>query len=196
MVNNPFHKYQNLLKEYIRPNSIPLLWRNWTDIRRSYHNLDHLSRVIKGIENWRYRFSREEFEQLILAAFFHDVIYDPRDTRGNEDKSKKFFRESYIGKNQRFDLVDQAIECTKYRKRPTNFPLRVFWDADNDGFKDSWFDFLKYENGIRSEFSFASDDKYKEGRIKFLESNLGLFGPTGDMNIRKLIKYLEDKYDI
>jgi predicted metal-dependent HD superfamily phosphohydrolase len=147
-----------------------------------------LERVLNGIEKWKYRFTQNEFEQLVLAAFFHDAIYDARNPRENEDKSIKFFMESYIGKDKRFDLVGQAIECTKYRKRPTHFPLRVFWDADNAGFRDRWEDFLKYEKAIRKEYSFLDDDIYKNQRIRFLEKNIGIFGVRGNSNIKKLIK--------
>jgi len=192
MVNNPFYRYSNLLKEYIYPGAIPVLWKNWNDQRRAYHNIDHLDRVLKEIEKWNYRFSRDEFEQLVLAAFFHDAIYNPHDPEGNEDKSLQLFRKVYIGKNSRFDLVDKAIECTKYRKRPSSFPLRIFWEADNAGFRDRWEEFLKYENAIRKEYSFAPIEDYKKARIAFLEKNLGLFGPKGDTNIRKLIDYLQN----
>ena len=193
MINNPFHRYQNLLKEYVNHRTIPLLYNNWTKIGRYYHNLDHLNDVISYIEKWRHRFTRSEFEQLILAAFFHDAIYDPRNPKTNEDKSKKLFRDSYIGKNERFSLVDDAIDCTKERKQPALFPLKIFWEADNQVFRKDWMDVLKWERGIRREYSFAPDDKYKEARINFLKDNLGLFGAKGDTNINKLIKYLLDK---
>jgi len=192
MVNNPFHRYQNLLKAYILPNSIPVLWNNWNDPKRAYHNIDHLERVLKGIEKWHYRFTQDEFEQLVLAAFFHDAIYDARNPDGNEDKSIQFFRRVYIGKDRRFDLVDKAIECTKYRKRPSSFPLKIFWEADNAGFRDRWENFLKYEKAIRKEYSFVPIDEYKKARIELLQKNIGLFGSKGDTNIKKLIEYLQN----
>jgi predicted metal-dependent HD superfamily phosphohydrolase len=192
MVKNPFHRYQNLLKEYIHPGAISVLWNNWNDHRRAYHNIHHLDRVLKEIESWSYRFSKDEFTQLVLAAFFHDAIYDPRNPEGNEDKSISFFRKVYVGKDMRYDLVDKAIECTKYRKRPTSFPLKVFWEADNAGFRDRWEDFLKYEDAIRKEYSFVPIEEYKKARIEFLQKNLGLFGPKGDSNVNKLIEHLRN----
>jgi len=192
MAGNPFYRYQNLLKEYINPNAIPVLWKNWSDPRRAYHNINHLDRMINQLERNSHNFSRSEFEQLILAAFFHDAIYDPRDPQRNEDKSIQFFRRAYIGKNERFDLVDKAIECTKYRKRPGPFPLKIFWEADNEGFRDSWSVFLKYEKAIRKEYSFVPLPEYKKARIEFLQENIGLFGPKGDENIKRLINHLQN----
>lgn len=189
MVNNPFEKYQKILSDNIKPNAIPILWNNWNDPRRGYHNIDHLKKMIKGIEKWNYRFSNNEFEQLIIAAFFHDAIYDPKDSKNHEDQSIKFFKQSYIGKIKP-DLIERAIECTKYRKRPSDFHLRIFWDSDNAGFRDRYEEFLRAEHGIRKEFSFIPIEEYKKNRIGFLETNLGLFGPKGDNNIRRLIEYL------
>jgi predicted metal-dependent HD superfamily phosphohydrolase len=170
------------------PTAIPVLWNNWNASNRYYHNLDHLKSVIKEIERLKHRFSEYEFVQLILAAFFHDAIYDPKNLANNEDLSIRFFRKVYIGKGDRFSLVDKAIECTKYRKRPIPFPLRAFWEADNAVFSDSWENFLKYENRIRKEFSFVDDDIYKKERIRFLEKNIGIFGIRGNNNIKKLIE--------
>lgn len=189
MTDNPFYRYRNLLKEYILPNAIPVLWKNWNDPRRAYHNMDHLDRMIKQLERNVHNFSRSEFEQLILAAFFHDAIYNPRDSKNHEDQSIKFFKQSYIGKIKP-DLIERAIECTKYRKRPSDFHLRIFWDSDNAGFRDRYEEFLRAEHGIRKEFSFVPIEEYKKARISFLETNLGLFGPKGDTNIKRLIEYL------
>jgi len=192
-MDNPFSRYQNLLRTYIKPQTIPILYKLWTDRSRVYHNINHLNEVLQYIQRYAYKFNQDEFEQLVLAAFFHDAIYDMKDPKGNEDKSIKLFRDSYIGQDKKFELVDKAIECTKYRKRPTNFLLRIFWDADNEGFREPWIVFLKNEHKIRHEFSHIPEDIYKKARIEFLESNLGLFGPNGDGNVRKLIKYIRDK---
>lgn len=193
MINNPFQRYQNLLKTYIKPEIIPVLYKNWIAINRYWHNLTHLNEVIKYIEKWCNQLNRDEFEQLILAAFFHDVIYKTINKAKNEEWSKKLFRDSYIGTNQKFNLVDDAIECTKYRKKPTSTVLQIFWEADNQVFRTDWMKILKWERGIRKEYSHIDTDIYKKVRIKFLEKNLGLFGLKGDTNIKKLIKYLKDK---
>ena len=193
MKNNPFIRYQNLLKTYIDPKAVFVLYEYWSKPDRYWHNLDHLNDMITYIEKSRHRFEREVFEQLILAAFFHDAIYDTKKTKLNEERSKDLFRKSYIGKDKKFELVDEAIECTKYRTKPPMGPLRIFWESDNQIFRKDWMSVLRWEKGIRKEYGYASDDTYKAARISFLNENLGLFGPKGDTNIRKLIDYLGDK---
>lgn len=196
MVNNPFQRYRNLLNTYIDQRSIPVLWDNWNQHGRYYHTVEHLKELVADIERWRHRLTRAEFEQLVLAAFFHDAIYDPKKPESNEDESIKFFRRAYIGKDQRFDLVDKAIECTKHRKRPLDFPLKIFWESDNKVFRLPYLKFQDYEKKIRKEYSHVPWDIYKNARIEFLEKNYGLFGPKGDTNIRNLVKWIRDKYDI
>jgi predicted metal-dependent HD superfamily phosphohydrolase len=192
-MNNPFERYKNLLNKYLDPRSIPVLYKNWVSKDRKYHGISHLGDIIAYIERWQYRFTREEFEQLILAAFFHDAIYNTKTPDKNEDESIKFFRKSYIGKDSSFNLVDRAIECTKHRRIPISFPLRIFWQADNQIFKKSWEDYKIWEDGIRYEYSYVPDDIYIKHRSKFLNENIGKFGPRADSYIKKLIKQISDK---
>lgn len=187
---NPFQRYQSLLLKYVNPNAIPVLYKNWTDKSRKYHGIAHLDDVLAYIERWSYRFNKEEFEHLILAAFFHDAVYGVKDA---EDQSFLFFKMAYIGNNINYKLVEEAIECTKHRNKPTKFPLKIFWEADNQIFKKSWRDYLLWEAGIKYEYSHVADDIYKEKRIEFLKENLGKFGPKADLNLNKLIKQIGDK---
>lgn len=193
MVKNPFEKYHYLLEKYIDPRAIPVLYAYWSSGDRHWHTMDHLIDIIAYIEKFRRQLNMDEFEQLILAAFYHDAIYNPRDHSLNEDKSKELFRQDYIGKDQKFELVDKAIDCTKYRKKPPFGPIRIFWEADNQVFRKTWMSILKWEKEIRKEYAHIPEDIYKEARIKFLSMNVGLFGPKGDTNIRKLIEYIRDK---
>lgn len=192
MKTNPFYLYKKLLEDNLKPGSIRFIYNNWKDKNRYWHNIDHLEDIISHIERWRYRFSKEEFDQLILAAFFHDAIYDPKDPDNNEENSLDLLKKSYSG-DTKLDLAEKAIMCTKSRKRPLDFPCKIFWEADNSIFKKTWKDYLDWEKKIRKEYYFVPDDIYKKARIKFLEQNICVFGPRSDTYIKKLIKILEDK---
>ena len=187
---NAFQRYRVLLQRYVNPNAIPVLYRNWTDKSRKYHGIAHLEDVLAYIERWSYRFNKEEFESLILAAFFHDAVYGVKDA---EDQSILFFKMAYIGEGINTKLVDEAIECTKHRKKPTKVSLKVFWEADNQIFKKSWRDYLLWESGIKFEYSHVADDIYIKKRIEFLNENLGKFGPRADSYLNKLINQIGDK---
>ena len=49
---------------------------------------------------------------------------------------------------------------------------------------------LKWEEGIRKEYSMYSDDEYKDGRVKFLESLLDKY-VHNSANLDKLIRFIK-----
>jgi predicted metal-dependent HD superfamily phosphohydrolase len=193
---NPFRKFEKILKNHISDRSFRELQYLWSKKDRFYHNTDHLIQILKDIESdYSFQFLNVyEKQALLLAAFFHDAIYDPR-KKDNEDQSIKYFTVSYKGKDVKMlDTVCQLIEVTKHRKRPFDTLKRIMWDADNAKFKSGYDDFLKYEKLIAKEHSFVPKQQYKENRIKFLKSSIGLFGTSADKNLNKLIEYVKKNY--
>lgn len=189
---NPFKKFKKILKDNISEKALFELPFKWSEKHRFYHNTNHLVQILRDIESDnRFRFLNVyEKLALLLAAFFHDAIYDPK-RKDNEDLSIKYFITSYKGKDVKMlDTVCDLIEVTKYRKVPINKLQRIFWDADNAGFKKGYNQLLKTEKLLEKEYSFVTKKEYKEQRIKFLESSIGLFGISTDKDIKKLIEYI------
>lgn len=193
---DPFKRFQYILNPCVSEASIKRLKILWTQKTRYYHNINHLVQILQDIEKnlWFSDIYPFEKRALLLAGFFHDAIYNPRKT-DNEDKSIEFFKASFILKDYFvFEQVIKIIESTKHRKRPTSLLSKIFWDADNMGFKKGYATLLKNEKLIRKEFKHISDIKYKEARIKFLKENIGLFDSSVDKDIEKLINYVEKTY--
>lgn len=191
---NPFNKiFNNILRIYVSEKCVSFYLPNlWADKRRFYHSTNHLIQILQDIEKDNsFKFlNAYEKEALLLAAFFHDAIYDPK-KKDNEDDSIRFFKSFYISKDAKMQhVVCNLIETTKHRKRPLGKLERIFWDADNAKFKEGYDALLEYEKLIQKEYSFLSKKEYKEKRIKFLESNLGLFNASVDKDIKKLIEYI------
>ena len=194
MKMNPFQTFYKLLSNYVSEKSITFFLPNlWADKRRFYHNTGHLVQILEDIESNLFfkELNAYEKEALLLAAFFHDAIYDPR-KKDNEDASIRFFKSSYISKDEKMQhVVCNLIEATKYRKRPFGKLERIFWDADNAVFKKGYASLLKYDKLIAKEFSFVPKKVYKEKRVEFLQSCLGLFGTSADKDLKKLIEYIQ-----
>jgi len=193
---NPIKAFEDILKNYIGDKALVELPYRWKEKHRAYHTVNHLIWVLQNIESNIYfkELSVPEKHALLLAAFFHDAVYDPK-RKDNEDKSINLFIVSFKGRDiKMIDKVCDLIEVTKYRKRPIDKLKRILWDADNAGFMRGYEILFKTEELIRKEFSFVSPKKYKEERIKFLKSNLGLFNTSADKDLRKLIEYVEKKY--
>jgi predicted metal-dependent HD superfamily phosphohydrolase len=195
-MKNPFKTFEESLKTHISEKTIKELSHLWNEKTRYYHNVNHLIQILEDIEkhiDFRYLYAHEK-QALLLAAFFHDAIYNPK-RNDNEDQSIKYFKASYIGKFKVIlETVCDLIETTKYRNRPTIKLQRIFWEADNAKFKAGYKELLNNEKMLQKEYSFIDKKKYKEKRIKFLESNIGLFGPSTDKDINKLIEYIKKVY--
>lgn len=192
----PVVYFQDILKNYITDKALIELPYRWKEKHRFYHNTNHLIQILKDIESniWFKELNVYEKHALLLAAFFHDAIYDTK-RKDNEDKSIELFIVSFKGKDVKMlDKVCDLIEVTKHRKRPADRLKRIMWDADNAKFKEGYDALLKYEKLIEKEYSFVTKKEYKENRIKFLKSNIGLFGASTDKNLNKLIEYVEKNY--
>lgn len=193
---NPIKHYSVFLSLYIKENYIKNLEHQWADPVRYYHTKEHLNQIIQDIQKniWFSTLQAHEKVALLLAAFFHDAIYDPQ-RKDNEEKSKAYFLHACkFGDSPTQKLILDLIEVTKYRKRPVNRLQQIFWDADNAIFKKSYPVLVNYEKQIRKEFIHIPKEKYKIARIKFLESNFGLFNQTTENNLKKLINYVENTY--
>lgn len=191
-MENIFSKFRPLLLKHVSEKSITELEKLWNDKTRFYHNVSHLKTIISEIQYniWFGSLSLVEKHTLLLGAFFHDAIYDPK-RKDNEDKSIEFFKKSYIGKDEMMiEKVCGLIEVTKHRKRPIEKLQKILWDADNAGFSKGYEHLLKNEKLIQKEYSFVTHNVYKDSRIKFLKTNLGLFDEKVDKDINHLIEYV------
>jgi len=193
---NPYIKFNNILKLYIKEEEIEKLPYRWGEPHRYYHTIYHLINVIDKIENNIYfnELCVLDKHALLLAAFFHDIIYNSK-FNNNEDQSIKYFIKSFKSSNQELlRVVCDLINITKYRKRPINWLKRIFWDADNATFLLPYEEQVIIDQKIRKEYSHLSKELYKENRIKFYESNIGLFNSNVDNIIKKLIENVKKIY--
>jgi len=193
---NPFKTFDKTLNLYIDEKAIKELPLRWSEYHRHYHNVNHLLDILQEIEHniWFKELNVLDKHALLLAAFFHDIIYKPLE-KDNEDKSIKYFINHYKSNNRELrDKVCELIETTKYRKRPIAHLSEIFWEADNAQFKKSFDTYVKVERNIRKEFNEVPREKYKNGRLEFLQSCIGLFGATADKNLLKMMEWVERTY--
>lgn len=191
---NPFKEYKHILDKYVIQECIHFLEQAWNEPHRKYHNIHHLNEILNSIQSNRFSLSEEEFDILVLSAFFHDVYYNPRNNLVNEDESIKRFIASVKANPKVINYVIGIIECTKYRKIPVEPLLKMFWEIDNSGFKKGIKYMLENEKQIREEYKHVPRKLYKKNRIKFLESNFGLFNEQVNDDLHKLINYVNINY--
>lgn len=192
---DPYKYYYSILHTYICPMFIPLIYKHWTESNRHYHGEFHLNGLLKLIEDIKNELSIKNYKALILAAFFHDIYYLPNYNE-NEEKSISIFIEQYSSRDIHLrNKVIDLILCTKYRKIPQDSLEKIFWEFDNDYLINGDLEyFKKVEIEIRKEYPSYSDENYKIGRLKFLESNRGILNSNFDKLLDEYINYINTFY--
>lgn len=99
-----------------------------------FHNLEHTKEVVSnvGFIAKFLKFSMQEIEPIIIAAWFHDIghfeVY-----QGHEEVSKRLAKE-FLEKEEypkeKIDIVLSCIEATKMPKTCTDVYSAVLCDAD------------------------------------------------------------------
>jgi len=182
---------QQLLNKWGIKCDINTILAMWNESHRHYHNLNHLNDLIEQINENKSNYSQREYEKMTLAALFHDCVYDPM-SEDNEEKSAQFFMECVIDKSNT-DLLEvkQMILDTKTHKATTNLSEK-FNQLDMNIVERDFNQLLEWETGIYNEYK-AYGEKYKEGRLKFLESLLDKY-PNNTENLLKLVDWVKENY--
>ena len=180
---------QELLNKWSIKCDVNTLLAMWNESHRSYHTLNHLNDLIDQINESKSKYSEKEYEKLMLAALFHDCVYDPMSST-NEEDSANFLMECVFDKSNSDVLeVKQMILDTKTHQSTTNLS-ETFNHYDMSIVEKDFDQLLEWENGISEEFSVYPKDEYKVGRLKFLESLLDKY-PHNTENLLKLIDYVK-----
>ncbi|MFW6226096.1 MAG: adenylyltransferase/cytidyltransferase family protein [bacterium] len=181
----------DVIKTYYDNDIINDIITKWNEPHRHYHNLSHLENLLSMIENtFTEKVDGLKYESYVLAAFFHDVVYDPKSTRNEEDSVKYFQSVSeHILHKDLIETVSNLIMVTKSREIPFDEFNKKFWLFDNDILINSNLEqLIEYENKIFKEFQFVSYDIYKAKRISFLKNELYL-----NREIENLISYIKTR---
>ena len=179
---------QETLKEYNIKADLNMILNIWNEPNRHWHNQDHLLDLLEQI-NLDFDsglISLTEKKKLQMVALFHDIVYDPSRT-DNEERSADFMI-SLCENRELLKDVYQVILDTK--THTSSSPLsEKFNKYDMNIVERDYDSLLKWEEGIRKEYSMYSDEEYKAGRVKFLESLLDKY-VHNSYNIDKLMRSL------
>jgi predicted metal-dependent HD superfamily phosphohydrolase len=181
---------QQLLEKWGIKCDINTILSMWNESHRSYHNLNHLNDLISQINENKSKYSEKEYDKLILTALFHDVVYDPT-SQTNEEDSANFLIECAVD-NTNDDVLDikQMILDTKSHNSTTNLS-ESFNNYDMNIVERDFEQLLEWEKGIEFEYSFHTKEKYKEVRLKFLESLLDKYTHNTE-NLIKLVDWVKN----
>lgn len=137
----------------------------YTEGHRHYHTAAHVQAVIHAL-----RVRGILTPALELAAWGHDLIYDPR-AADNEQRSADVFGAWLAAQGAADDLqteVRALILATRHTSPPSGRSEALFVDADLRILGASQGDFAAYDHAIRREYAHVPDAAYRQGRAQVL----------------------------
>ena len=186
-------KFQPLLNQYKIKADLNMLLNMWNESHRVYHSLKHLTDISDMIsEDYASgKIDEKTNNKLLLTSLFHDIIYDPT-KNDNESKSADFFM-SLCTEKDNIDILEikQSILDTATHKGTTILSEK-FNKYDMNIVERDYDSLLEWEHGIHEEYK-VFGDKYKAGRIVFLESLYNKY-PLNMGNLSKLVEYVKNNY--
>lgn len=142
---------------------------------RHHHDFDHASDVVDAVLGLHSQ--GDDWASPVLAAWFHDVVYDPTASRGtNEGASAVVAHDalSSLGVTlTSLGAIVRLISLTaSHDPSPNDRSGAVLCDADLSvlGGDDDRYD--RYVVAVRAEYAHVPDDAWSEGRRRVLRSFL------------------------
>lgn len=182
--------YQPLFDEYgMKPAAVEQLQQCWREPHRYFHTETHLDQLVHDIEQLyaAREIGEVDRRQLLMAAFFHDVVYEPT-ADDNEERSAALFRQ-LTKPHADTSTIEQLILDTKTHQPHTQLST-IFCELDMAIiFRSGFEELLAWEKGIFREYQFADYGAYKAGRTAFLQECVEKY-PQNQQNLENLIVYV------
>lgn len=149
----------------------------WSESHRRYHNLEHLARVLDGVDEFGDH--ADDLMAVRFAAWFHDAIYDSSvGSEANEELSAQL-AETQLPRLGVLDVrvaeVARLVRLTRGHEVAHDDPNgAVLCDADLVVLGGAPEDYAAYARAIRAEYSDIPDELFRPGRAAILRSLLEL----------------------
>ena len=167
--------WQNLAARYSADTA--LIEITWNDLAaaynseaRFYHNFSHIGTMIEEIES--NRISLADADALLFAAWFHDVVYNPRNHSNEKDSA-----ELAIARMNQLTVPENLIRKTEacilatadhMHLQTANHDLGFFLDCDLKILGADPATYMTYAANVRKEYGHIPFFLYNRGRKKVL----------------------------
>lgn len=150
---------------------------------RHYHTLKHIETVVEFVTHPTQGVYMEPvgwIEELVVAALFHDFVYDSKAALGENERFSADRAEEWLAgwrhtsRKPAYEFGDtvgvvKSLILDTIEHKPTTTLGRMLCDADLISFSAPWEQFVQNNENIRKEYSWVSDADWKKGRGKVLE---------------------------
>jgi predicted metal-dependent HD superfamily phosphohydrolase len=144
---------------------------------RRYHNLAHIGYMFQQAHEIGSPVN--PYSNLYYAIWFHDAIYDCFQT-DNEYASARYWSERepflpfYGNVDTVYSMILSTIHHTKDQDLRTAADLdtQILLDLDIASLAKPYEEYLNDSKNIRAEYSFLTEEKWREGRMKWASTML------------------------
>jgi len=145
------------------------IFTKYSDSKRQYHTIDHLEAIIVDLTEVKDKI--EDWDTTLLAVFYHDIIYKASSSTNEGDSAKLAMQKlSEIGyPAEKIAKCANMILATKLHELSEDNDTNYLIDADLAILGKGQFDYQKYTEKIREEYSIYPDFMYNNGRKKALQ---------------------------
>ncbi|MDO6391211.1 hypothetical protein Q4E40_13815 [Pontibacter sp. BT731] len=152
---------------------IQQLWHElekaYTARNRHYHNLDHIAYMLELAD--RYKVESTEFDLLLFAIFYHDIVY--KSSHSDNEEQSAVMAEARLRRlgipESDISMVKEMIIATKAHQEHTNGLINLLLDLDLAILGADKERYDRYSLGVRKEYSIYPELIYKPGRRKVLQ---------------------------
>jgi predicted metal-dependent HD superfamily phosphohydrolase len=164
----------------ITPESIRLgddLLARWAEPHRRYHTLDHLVRVLDGVDE--FRAYAEDLAAVRYAAWFHDAVYDGGPAGADNEELSARLAETELPAlgvpDKRIAEVARLVRLTKgHAAADDDRNGAVLCDADLAVLGGDPVAYKAYTEAIRQEYAEVPDEVFRPARAAVLKGLLDL----------------------
>jgi len=150
---------------------------NYNDGNRHYHNLNHIIQCFEQYDNIVEKIPISCPEEIMMAIWFHDVIYDPRRI-DNELKSANLADlclSRYISRIAVSRIINMILlsgQHSQTLEEKLSIDQQVFLDIDLSILGQAPEIYDAYSENVRKEYSFIDEDIFFLKRKEILENFL------------------------
>jgi predicted metal-dependent HD superfamily phosphohydrolase len=166
--------FLHLVKKYSKDSELANnLWleifTKYSEPKRHYHTITHLEALVTQLTEVKDNI--EDWNTTLFAVFYHDIIYKAS-SGTNEAESAKLAMQrlaSIAYPAEKIAKCANMILATKSHEYSEDNDTNYLIDADLSILGSNQYDYQKYSEAIRSEYSIYPDFIYNSGRKKTLQ---------------------------
>lgn len=154
--------------EQLISNSWQQIKQHYTEKNRAYHNLTHINNMLEEAAKFDEKITDKAV--LLLAIWFHDIIYDPLSKTNEKDSAefaKKILSQTSLSPESIQKCYDLILLTIKHQPHETaHLDDKLMVDFDLEILSRDWEAYKIYSKQVRKEYWMYPAPLFKNGRKK------------------------------